>query len=517
MTAMSSPSGSPRSSLGWAPLAVLAAATAFLGAVGAVPRWPGLVHAVALPPLDLAFDLRVLVARASSYPLFVIGALVSLAARSLVLASVLGALGSEERFQERLHRALRFYLAVWIPVAFAAGLSFAALAALYHWYFWAGLVALLVTSVLWRPPTAGLRLRGILGYLFLLTVLGGLGQALGPWGAVALVPVSAAMTLGALGYRPLRLRKRPVPAGTILALGCCMCAATLPALGADSLGEAGMNAPPEAVLFLVPGVDTSSGHGVLYRFDPVALGFSCDRVFYYSYRGPGPGAPQGDARCPVRLHAPYGQADTQSGIDQLTTRFARQVAAIRQRTDGAPVVVVTHSQGNLIVWRAISNGVTSAVSHLVMLAGFAENPAPYPARGEDGSGRIGGDILRGLTGLARLIGIGTFDPDAPLATQILATPGGTQAILSKALPSGVQALTINATFDAPLSSGARSVRGARVGGTVDATHVGLVTSARTGHIIRRFLAGEQPVRRTTPLGIVLGWIAPAFGAPRHGA
>ncbi|HEV2906827.1 MAG TPA: hypothetical protein VGZ50_05895, partial [Actinomycetota bacterium] len=60
---------------------------------------------MAIPPLDLAFDLRVLVARASSYPLFVIGALLSLAVRSLILAAVLGTIGSVELYRERLFRA----------------------------------------------------------------------------------------------------------------------------------------------------------------------------------------------------------------------------------------------------------------------------------------------------------------------------------------------------------------------------------------------------------------------------
>ena len=513
MMAMSSRSGSLRSSLSWWPVAALAGATVFLGAVGVLPRWPGLVHAVALPPLDLAFDLRVLVARAPSYPLFAFGALLSLAVRSLILAAVLGALGSGEPFRERLVRTARFYLIVWIPVALAAGLSFAALAALYHWYFWAGLGALLVISAtLMRVPyPRALRFPRVLGYLFLLTLLGGLAEATGPWGSVGLVPASAALTVAALGYRARRPRE---PLGAVPILASVMTAAMLAPLGVVSAGGTQTKAQTEAVLFLVPGVDTSSGRGSLYRFDPAALGFSCDRVFYYSYLGPGPGAPRGDARCPIRLHAPYLQKDTQLSIQQLSSALSRQITAIRQTTDAAPVVVVTHSQGNLIAWRAISSGSTPTVSHLVTLAGFAENPAPYPARGDDGPGRVGGDLLRGLTSLARRVGVGSFDPDAPLARQILATAGGTRAVLSERLPSGVQALTVAATFDAPLSPGGLSVRGARDGGTVDTTHVGLVTSARTAHIIRRFLAGD-PGGRATPFAVGLGWITPAFGSPPY--
>jgi hypothetical protein len=513
VTATFSRSGSAPSLLRWWPLAALACIVVGLASAGALPRWPGLVHAVALPPLDVAFDVRVLVARASSYPLFAIGALVSLTVRSLILAALLGALGFDEPFRDRLRRTAGFYLVAWIPATLAAGLSFAALAALYHWYFWVGLAVLIVTSTAVMPVLfrGSMRIRRVLGYLFLLTLMGGLAQATGPWGSVAVVPVSAAVTLATLNYRTRRRRQAPVGiAPSVLALAYLIAAVGLPPLAASSV-RAQLNAESEAVLFLVPGVDTSSGHGALYRFDPTALGFSCDRVFYYSYLGPGPGAPRGDARCSIRLHAPYGKQETQLPIEQLTNAFATQVAAIRQRTVG-PVIVITHSQGNLIAWRGLTGEMVAGVSHLIMLAGFTQNPAPYPPRGDDGSGRVGGDILRALTGLARGIGIGGFNPDAPLARQTLAAPGAIQRILSEPLPSGLQALSLAATFDAPLISGDRSIQGARDGGAVDTTHVGLVTSARTADLLRRFLAG-QPERSVTLLAVVLGWVTPGFGSP----
>jgi hypothetical protein len=518
VTATFSRSGSARSLLSWWPLAALAGIVVGLATLGVLPRWSGLVHAVALPPLDLAFDVRVLVSRASSYPLFAIGALVSLTVRSVILAALLGALGFDEPFRDRLRRTVRFYLIAWIPVTLAAGLSFAALAALYHWYFWMGLAVLLVTSAGLMPVLfrGSLRIRRMLGYLFLLTLTGGLAQATGPWGSVALVPVSAAVTLAAFNYRTRRPWQAPVgTAASILTLACLIAAVGLPPLVAGSV-RAQVNPESEAVLFLVPGVDTSSGHGALYRFDPTALGFSCDRVFYYSYLGPGPGAARGDARCSIRLHAPYGQEDTQLHLETLAAAFARQLVAVRAASDGARVIVVTHSQGNLIAWRGLTSEMGQGVSHLIMLAGFTQNPAPYPPRGDDGSGRVGGDILRALTGLARRMGIGSFDPDAPLARQTLATAGGTQRILSEPHPSGVEALTMAATFDSPLFSGDPSVQGAHDGGTMDTTHVGLVTSARTVEVVRRFLAGE-PGGSVTPLAAVLGWISPAFGSPPHDA
>jgi hypothetical protein len=512
---MSSRSGSPRRFLGWWPLAALAAATVLLGGAGVLPRWPGLVHAVALPPFDLAFDLRVLVARASSYPLFAMGALASLTARSLILAVILGAMGFEAPFRERVRRAARFYLVAWIPLALAAGLSFAALAALYHWYFWAGLGILLVAGPALMPVLLGdgQRIRWGLRYLFLLIVVGGLAEAAGPWGTVALVPVSAAISIAVLNHRPRRRGGSPLAgAASFLPLACLIGAAVLTPFATGSAEGAQPGPQSEAVLFLVPGVDTSSGHGALYRFEPQPLGFSCDRVFYYSYLGPGPGAPRGDARCPLRLHAPYGQQHTQLPLDTLTQAITQQVVAVRKATDGAPVVVVTHSQGNLIAWHGLAGGTIPGVSHLVMLAGFPRNVAPYPPRGQDGSGRVGGDVLRVFTGLARRLGIGKFDPDAPLARQTLASPDATRRILAEPLPPGIQALSVAATFDAPLFPSGRSVRGALDGGTVDTTHVGLVTSARTVNILRGFLARE-PAGSTTPLATVLGWATPAFGPP----
>ncbi len=112
--------------------AILAVATAvtLLTATGVLPRWPGLVHLVALPPLDLFADLRLLEARASSYLVFGVGLAISLGLRSSVLALTLGGLN-----RKRLGLALRFYVVALIPAVVAGGFQFSALATLYHWYF----------------------------------------------------------------------------------------------------------------------------------------------------------------------------------------------------------------------------------------------------------------------------------------------------------------------------------------------------------------------------------------------
>jgi len=51
------------------PLARLAFLVTILGLAGLLPRWPGILHEVALPPLDLFADIRVLMVQANSYPL----------------------------------------------------------------------------------------------------------------------------------------------------------------------------------------------------------------------------------------------------------------------------------------------------------------------------------------------------------------------------------------------------------------------------------------------------------------
>jgi hypothetical protein len=179
-------------------------------------------------------------------------------------------------------------------------------------------------------------------------------------------------------------------------------------------------------------------------------------------------------------------------------------------------VVITHSQGNVIAWRALASRRIPGVSHLIMLAGFPENPAAYPPKGTDGTGRIGGDALRVLAGLGRGMGFGTFDPDAPLAREILARPGGTRAVLAQRLPDEVEALLVSSSFDVTLFPHGGAVAGAEDGGTVDATHVGLVSADRTAEIVRGFLAGHVGGGPTL-LATALDWIAPAFGSPPYDA
>jgi hypothetical protein len=494
------------------PVAAVGAVVAVLAGIGVIPRWPGAFHLVAVPPLDLWADLRILVSEAPSYPAFVAGAAASVAGRTLALGAVLAAFGAGG-----WRRALRLYLGAWVPMAVAAGLEFAGYAALYHWYFWAGLVLGVGTAVLVLPRIFVVPgpaeheapwLAVALAYLLVLGALGAWADALGPWGGPILLPVSALLTMVALrtlagprGRLPRVPRPARVAAGVLL-----VAAAVVP-----PAGTAGTPAEPGAVLLMVPGVDTASGEGILYRFDPRTIGFSCDRVYYYSYLGPGDGAEIGQAPCQIRVHEPYRRSDTQAPLAQLAAAFEEQVTAIEGESGGAPVVVLTHSQGSVIAWRAIASGRAEGVSHLVMLGGLTRSAASYPPFGRNGPGRVGGDVLRILSAAFRGLGSSTFDPDAPLAREVLARPRGLEEVFSDPLPDGVSAAGVAASLDASVAPSGWDLRGAPWA-TVDTTHTRLVFSDRSAELIRRALAG-RPGSGPTTLARVLGGVLPAFGPP----
>jgi pimeloyl-ACP methyl ester carboxylesterase len=482
----------------WWPLALVASVIVTLTVGGVLPRWAGLIHSAAVPPLDLALDLRVLVARAPSYPAFLIGVAASVTIRTAILASLLAAVGARPSFGGAVARAARVYVAALVPMAVAAGLEFAGLAAGYAWYGWAGLGLTLVTAVTltsrWLAPR-GVRMRRIadvVGYLVALSVLGALTDLAGPWAAPVGVVASAALTAVTLARlaRPAPRRRAARWPGT---WGRASAAAAILALSAVSPRA---HAPPqaarsEAVLLIVPGVDTSSGSGAAYRLDPATLGFPCDRVFYYSYRGPGEGAPAGEARCPIRLHRPYADAATQRPLAELVAAFADQVAAIRTEVGPGPLVVVTHSQGAVIAWRAAAEDRAPGITHLIGLAGLPHSAVGYPPPRHNGPGRVGADALRMLSWASRFLDIGSFDPDAPLARELLAGRDGLEAVFEQPLPSGVTAALVFATGDLIVAPEGHELPGGRTV-TIDTTHVGIVESPDAAEAVRSILAGGEP-------------------------
>ena len=488
--------------------------------VGWLPRWPGLAHEVALPPLDLLADVRVLMARASSVPLFVLGVVAAIVVRAALIAAVLGFT------RRRFTLAVRFYVAALIPALVASGLDFSGRAILYAYLIWGGLLVTLATFVvlgatLWtgRDTLHGafanafrqrLRLGVLLPYLVALAIVGVIWRRPGDVSQVLVVPFSGALT--AITARRLcaspsrRTSFRTIAIATMAALLACA-AAIIFGVSHDSRRVVGP-APPRrnGSLLLIAGVDTSTGQGALFRFVPQALGFSCAQTFYYSYRGPGHGGKQGEARCPIRSGAPYRKGDTTRPLHQLTSGLRTQLSTLPR-----PIVVVTHSQGAWIAWSEITTDDISGVTTLVMLAPFNEGLAPYPPTGEHGTGAAGGAAVRIVTDIGRSLGINHFDPDAPLARELQGTPNAVKRLVARPLPRAVRSLAILARADLPLEPRAWP-HGLPETCPGWLTHAALPTSRSVGTTVERFLDGNPAP--SCPAWIAdLGHTADAFGAP----
>ena len=495
----------PPAIVAWLPFVAVAGLATILAATEVLPRWSGLVHAVAPPPLDISFDLRLLVARAPSYGVFVSGVAASIAIRSLVLAALMEAFGDDRSLGRRFLAALRLYAIAAALLGVAAGLEFAGLAAVYAWYAWAGVALTLLVALRLMPRAVrDGRVLTPVWALAGLAVLGAMAQAGGGVTPVALIPVSAVLTVFVL--RRMGRRRSGVPAALPAVLVAAVLLATAPAASAPISSE--------TTLLLVGGVDTASGEGAVYRFKPFELGIGCDRVFYYSYLGPGRDAPTGEADCPLRFHAPYGKGDTQRPLEQLVDAFARQVERIRRGTGGAPLAVITHSQGAVIAWTAVASGAVEGVTHLVSLAGFPHSPVGYPPPGEDGEGRVGADALRLLSAGSRALGYGTFSPDAPLAREILASAEGLEDVFGLSLPEGVAAATVSSSFDVIVAPEGQELSGVP-GWRVDAIHVEIVDAPATYGALRAILRdGTAP--RDTLVSNVLDAAIHSFMPPPAG-
>lgn len=435
-------------------LAVTAVVTV-LAATGVLPRWSGLIHLVALPPLDLIADLRVLAAAAPGYPAFLGGLALSLAVRITVLAVLLG--GVDRR---RLGWAARYYLLV-LPLALLAVAPILAAGALrYAGLFWTGVAIALLTAVFtassaWR--SARLRLGTVGAYLQLLAALGALADLTGPAGAVALVPVSALLTLTAARLlladpAPVsahcRSQETPRSRGWVRlgrrVLAGAGAALTLALVVVVVTGPAGPPRAPEprqprpGSLMLMSGVDSSSGDGAILEIDPHGLGYTCDQTYYFSYAGPGGGQPRGAALCPVRTGAPYSKNDTMRPTADLVAALEAQLADLPP-----PVVLITHSQGVWITWEAALRHRLPNVGTLVLVGPFANNPL----RGEP---RLAADVTRLISDWARSHGVSAFTPGSPLGREWLAHPTAIERTLARP-PEGIRVLGVPSVFDTPLT------------------------------------------------------------------
>ncbi|WP_223881208.1 hypothetical protein [Nesterenkonia ebinurensis] len=496
------------------PLAGLSAAVVILAASGILPQWPGMVHLVALPPLDLFTDLRLIIAYAPSWPVAA-GALgLALMVRISLLAYLVGGLT-----WVNLGRAARLYGVLSIPTTIAAVVVTAASTLPNSRLFWIGIGVLAVTAVLgsalawprrlrirsafrqnWRD---GLRLEIVLSYFVVVVGISALAQS-ADFLTLWLVPVSAtaaALALWGLSRPPV---SRP---GVLLATVAAVVVVGAAALMWPRWSEEGAQEPPPRAgsLMIMGGIVSSSGGGTIVEIRPERLGYSCAQVYYFSYAGAGDGQPQGNAVCPITTGAPYESEHTQQPLDNQVASFAAQTEDLPR-----PLVVAGHSHAIWVAWEALAAG-KADIDVLVMVGSLPDSPTGYPPPGENGTGRVLADLLRLAVPLGELADF-EFDPVSPAALELQATPNSTREILEQQLPAEVQTLSVMTAGDLALMPGGWELNVDRNVCPVRSAHPNLPLSDAFTEEFIRFLEGQPG--RDCPIwrdwGAVL---ALPFGAP----
>lgn len=499
--------------------AVLAAAAALVAAAGwagLLPQWPGLAHLVAVPPLGLFADLRMLVPEATGYPTLIGGAGLALAARTVMLALLLGGLD-----RRRLGFALRFYL-VALPLALVAALvMYAGHAALYsglHWLAMGGTLVALVAlaSVPWTQAGAlgpallaawrgGLRVWPLLAYLAALVALGGLAFPLGTTGWLGAVPVSAALTLVALRW--LSQPAGPWPRLQLAGAGGVLAAATAAFLHAAEPWPGPTETARDGSLLAMSGMNSSSGTGAVLELDhPALFGYRCDQVYYASYAGPGGGQPQGDAVCPIRTGAPFDQLDTRR------RRFDEQVELLAAQMEQipAPVTLLAHSQGAWVAWEAAARGLLEHVETLVVIGPLPNNSLGWPPPTDAGPGRVGVDFIQLMRPVTATIF--DFSPYEALARDVLQEANVPRGIYEQPVSDELRVLSVFGIGDLPLNPGGWRFEGAVDACPVIADHPDLPRAGGTQRQIQAFLDEEPldpcPWWRTAVHPLSMAWTPP---------
>jgi hypothetical protein len=188
--------------------------------------------------------------------------------------------------------------------------------------------------------------------------------------------------------------------------------------------------PNDNVVIAVAGIGSSTwrradgsmgSDAAMYRLDLRTLGYPPDRVFHFSYRGPGQGS-SGGAGTPYRFHEPYRKEDTLRPIAASAALLGRLVEKVHAAGGGRHIDIVAHSQGGVVaqfyLGRIYDPGRPAGpvVDHLVTIAS--------PHRGADLAGledRLDG-VLNGRTALRGIDWIagalGAPPPGSPAARDL---------------------------------------------------------------------------------------------------
>ncbi|MDO2381561.1 hypothetical protein Q2298_24715, partial [Rhodococcus electrodiphilus] len=442
----------------WWPLAAAAALVVLLAVTNAVPTWPGLIHLVALPPLDQFADLRLVLSRAPSWPVFLMLLAAVSAARVALMAWLLGGLDAR-----RLRFAALFYAVAFGPVLLAAFADATAYAVLYSRLFWpavalVGVLVLTLGPVPWQGTVRlrealaltrrrGLRVEVTLPYCAVVLALGALAERV-PVLTVPLVPVSAVTT--GLAIRAMHRPALRRPGAAVSAFVAALVAVSIAFVATRGYDEPEPGPPQPGSLLILSGINSASGRGAIHATDVHRLGYRCEQVYYFSYAGPGDGQPQRDATCPIRTGAPYGPSDTQRPFQEQVDLFVEQASGLPR-----PLVVAAHSHAVWVVWEAVATG-RADVDALLLVGPFPSTPTGYPPPGVNAPGRVFADLLRLAAPATDLVRF-HFDPETPAARDLLGTAGAAESVLARPLPGAVRASSLPSATDLPLMPDGREL------------------------------------------------------------
>lgn len=476
----------------WWPLAVAAAFVMLLAATNTIPTWPGLIHLVALPPLDQFTDLRILMSRAPSSPVFLIVCALLFAARVTLLAWLLGGLDAR-----RLRFAALFYAVTFGPVLVAAGADAAAYAVLYARLFWLAVVLVAVVVLVLGPIPwqgrhdlrgnvalswrRGLRIDVMAPYCAVVVALGVVADRI-PVLTVPLVPVSAAATGVAIVMMERGALRRPAYALT--AFVAVLVTVSIMVVASRESGRSEPASPQPGSLMIVAGINSASGQARIHATDVHRLGYRCEQVYYFSYSGPGDGQPRHGATCPIRTGSPYRPGDTQRPFREQVDLFVEQASTLPR-----PLVVAAHSHAVWVVWEAVATGRVDADA-LLLIGPFPTTPTGYPPPHVNAPGRVVGDLLRAAVPVTDLFRL-HFDPETPVARELLGTAGAAESVLAQPLPDSTRAMTLPSVADLPLATNWQlSVE--RNGCPARTTHANLPLSPAFEDAAVRFLNYRPP-------------------------
>lgn len=397
-----------RAPLSLVPVTVEAAFAAVLVLAGVFVSDVASVSGGGVYPMGLFHDLKQALAL-TSWPVFIVALVASVAIRSLVLSSTLwlaeGRHGTLTAPWLRMARWSTLGVATLLP---SAALYMVGVAVRYAPFIWAaGGLGVFTAALLARgaiamdagsglPQTATVPEFGsFLGYGLFLSAAGALVQttidAGWAWALLFLLlgPLNGLMLLG--WRERLRAGRRSAAASYVVAV--VMIGPML--LLAVSMNDRTLRNPqPEddlrrdIRLATLQGVDSTSTTGALSDFDPRDVGVSRGRRVLLSYRAAG---------------EPYEAEDTRADLN-LT---ARSVAAQLRDLD-PPMIVLGHSQASLVMDRALRAGLPGGVEGIAILAPSPSTPAPL----EVGRGTPGHLVATGFAALLDLAGFTPFDVDA---------------------------------------------------------------------------------------------------------